>query len=320
MIKYFFYPSLVLLPLAQVCGQVYTHVDLTSLLDYDAVGTSSEIAVQASDSVNPYTLADRIGNHSIGNKIAFINQDSLTTGTGLPANGILMDGKYQISTAYDDPDAGFLVKSNNAIQMSANNTLQMDVLTVNLAPEQQGQYSAFNMTYLVNRSSTLNNAQYSSKITVFYTDASSEVIMLTTATGDGSVDRGTFGSSNWQLSSDDYTFTNEAPDRGETVSVSNVISNSRILGLTGSGASQRSTISSSTGSLWEFGSDIPIDDSKVLSSIEVAITRGGGPTSNRNNTLYVFGMTLVTVPEPQTYALLFGVAVLGVVGVLRRRR
>lgn len=195
--------------------------------------------------------------------------------------------------------------------IGASNTTPTATATLTLAPGQQGQYDAVNFVFVSSRASDASG--YSSQISVTYTDASSEVIMLTTRANSG---RGTFGSANFGLTSDAYTFTNEAPGAGETVSLSNVIASTDFLGITGSGSSQRSQIRPGTASLWEFSQDIALDSSKTLESISFQLTRGG---VNRDNRLYVAGTTLVTIPEPNTLVLV-ALAFLGMFTVLRRKR
>lgn len=297
-------------------AQVYTPFDISANYNYDAVGTPDEIAVQAPDGVNAYTLADRLGNHSIGNKLAFAPETTPGAGNALPYDGSLLGGKYTISTAFDN-GTDFLTKSNNTVLVQGDNTNPTQAITFTLPVGQQAQYDAINMAFVVQRSS--NASGYSSQITVTYTDASSEVIMLTNAIGDGSTQRGTFGSNNFSLADDTYSFTNEAPLRSETVTLSNVAYfPNRYLGLSGSGASQRSEIRSTDDTaIWEFADDIDIDSSKTLESITVQLTRGG---VNRNNSLYVFGVTGVVIPEPQTYALVAGLGCLALAAIRRRRR
>ncbi len=294
----------------------YTQVDLSAHYNYDGVGTQDEIdyAATQQDGVNPYKLSDILGNHSLSNAQAYTPESSPGAGDGLPLNGSLAGGKYVISTAFDDSASGFSIASPNLVLIQANNTNTTITKTFTLSLAEQGQYDAFNLAFAVQRSANANG--FTSEISVSYTDASSEVVLLTTHSNVPSTDavRGVFGSNNFQLISDSYTFENEAPDGG-TISLSNLVATTDYLGLTGSGASQRSLIRSGTSSLWEFSQDLSLDSSKTLESITIELTRGG---VNRDSNLFLAGATLVVIPEPGTSMLVASAGFC--TAMLRRRR
>ncbi len=302
--------SMLALPLQ---AATYIQFDLTSYLNYDAVGTQNEVTavnVQTPVDGTADTVDQQLGGHNIANRTAYTDQASVPGGqTGLPADGVLLSGKYQISTAYDN-GTDFLTSSSNVVQILANNTntTQTQVFTLGLA--QQAQYSSFNLAFTVQRASSAST--YSSQIKVNYTDTTSTVVMLTND-GAGDVPRGTFGSNQFALSADSYTFTNEAPGTGETVSMSNVHTSTYFLGLSGSGTSQVSSIRSGDHGIFEFANDISLDPTKTLQSIEIQLTRGG---VNRDNALYVWGISGVLVPEPGVIGLLASGSLL----ILLRRR
>lgn len=296
---------------------VWVQFDLSSYYNYDGVGTQNEISAVAGDTPitgTADTLSEHLGDHNIINNLAFANQASVPGGqTALPNDGILVVGgesKYQLSTAYDN-GTDYLTKSNNVLRIVANNTTPTQIQTITLAPGDQGQYQSFNLAMTVQRAASAST--YSSQITVSYSDATTAVVMLTND-GVGDVPRGTFGSNNFGLTSDAYTFTNEAPGTGETVSFSNVLASTYYQGLSGSSPSQVTSIRSGTASIFEFGSDIPLDSSKVLQSIEIQLTRGG---SNRDNNLFVWGISAQAIPEPGSVSLL---ACGGLLLLLLRRR
>ncbi len=295
-------------------GSIYTQIDLSSHLNYDAVGTQDEVTY-ANTFTGNRRLSDIQGEHSILNSTAYTNQGSVGTGDiGLPDDGLLGSGKYQISTAFDN-GTDFSTPTSNILRLQANNTTPTLTQTITLAPGEQGQYSGVNLAFSVQRAASASG--YSSQISVTYSDATSSVILLTNGESDDTP-RGTFGSNNFNTGTDSYTFTNEAPGTGETVSLSNLIATTEFLGTSGSAGSNnaQSLIRAGTTSIWEFSNDLPLDPTKTLQSIEIQLTRGG---SNRNNTLHVFGATLVTaIPEP-TVAAYLGLGLLSFI-FLRRRR
>ncbi|MGE9290879.1 MAG: hypothetical protein ACQKBT_07805 [Puniceicoccales bacterium] len=298
------------LPLAlhSLTAQVYTQVDLSSYLNYDGVITQNEINYASANhaSGSNYRVGQIIGENNMKNGQAYTDDGSAGAGDALPSDGIIGGGKYQISTAFDN-GTDYSAPSSNLVRIVGDSSTPSETLTMVLDGSEQGQYSGINFAFVTYNGGS--STSYRSTISVTYTDATTDVILLTQGTSVGGLGGGLFGADNFANATDSTSFTNEAPGTGETVTLNNLITTIDYAGITGSSSanSQRSLIRSGPTSIWEFSEDLALDSSKVLESISITIKSGG---TNRASYMNVFGTTLVAVPEPSAYA-----SILGLVGL-----
>lgn len=291
----------------------YVQFDLSGSFDYDAVGTQDEVSTNVPDNGNFLSLS--MGEHDLGNRRALSNQGSVTSGTALPDDGVIADGKYQISTIFDN-GTDFLTPVDNTTELAAEGTGTVDTLAFTLAPEEQGRYTSFN--FLTNSKRDASKGGYRTWVEAVYSDGT--VIVVDTGLSDGAdTVRGSLGNNNVSRDADPTTFVNQAPDTSNTVGLNNAQVMDR--GLSQAGSTQ--SVRSGTFGIYEVDydamnvgvSDIPLDGDRTLEGLNFNIRSAG---VNRDQSLYIWAISATPVPEPGAYALAFGALTLLASAVIRR--
>jgi len=296
--------------------------DLSNAYNYDAVATQLELTA------NPGGIAPGLGDHNVrrqpswADRTTYVNQGSITdNGIGLPDDGVINGASfnYQLG-AYDNGTDG-TVKQNNTLALDTGNTGGTVTLVVNLEPGDQAQYNSFNMLFTSMRQ---NRGPWRTYVEAGYSDATSAIVVDTGVFTDGSTGSaainpgGTFGGAEadgnggFTNLTDNYVFTNQAPNTG------NGIGHSLAYGMDRRMGGDSTNISTGTAAMWEFDAGIPLDPTKTLTSLTLSFTAPSN-NINRDGGLFVYAISGDTVPEPAAVFTAIGILA-GVLFIKRRRR
>lgn len=290
------------------------HLDMSSVMGYDAVATQAEMDHLASipgaslPEAGKRTLLHTIGGHSLLNNGGHNSRAYYAGDGGLPVNGLtgaIGDRDYRFE-AFDNGDGD--AATPNAFLLSARGTTPS--ITWTLAPSQQQQYDDINFLFVAFRSNTAGS--YQARITANYTDGTSIDIYDTglvavAANGVG----GSFGSAGVGneggfYQADDETSSDVTKALGMTTSIDHT-------GSWNTNPTSRVN-TSTTASIWRFTNPLDLDATRTLESITFYASSQG---SARNGAYFLAASATTAVPEPASAALLLSMVV--GMGMVRRR-
>lgn len=302
-------------------GATLVQLDISDSFNYDAVGTSAEIA-WANTQPGNHRLLDTVGDHDLFSTRAYVNQASVSNpNTGLPDSGALAG--FAISQNFQNGNGvdGY-TPALNIIRLATrpnSSTLVTDSITLSLDALQQTNYASLDVLFIQNRSNASGNFQ--TVITANYADASSAVIYDSGlfASSGANQPGGTMGNAgvNTLAGGDGGGFLIGNDGSGFVQNAIVTSTSIRSAGSAGSGSAFSVIDNNVSSSIWHLSNPLTLDESKVLESITFAVSSG---VNGRQNDLFIFGVNATAIPEPTTTAMLLGVLSLGVVFAVKRRK
>ncbi len=237
-------------------------LDLTSALNYDAVGTQNEITYCDSKTGNR-RLTDILGGHNLAQAgMALTSTASLTSGTAMPPWGVI--GNYACPFNYDSNSSGTYSATSNCVHLIASATSGTTVsssVTITLDSNQQLNYNDLNFLFVQCRSTGAGT--YRTIVSVTYTDGSTATLK---DTGAVTVSAGGIGGTIGSAGIGGQGGLNDSTDSDTTVS--NQYSTPYGVVTTGTSGSYTSVISSTVGSnLWQLTTPLTLTSTKVLKSV-----------------------------------------------------
>ncbi|NLF32399.1 MAG: PEP-CTERM sorting domain-containing protein [Planctomycetes bacterium] len=300
--------SLVTMVVAALCAATASAamqpLTISSAFNYDAVGTVEEIAYCNTFTGVDHQLTNILGQHSMYSGQTYLGGDG-----GLPADGIIDGGNFEVGRGLTSryATAAADAAQSNIIRLRANSRETLSAEVVLPAAEQQ-RYSAINFAFSGERYKfeASKVTHYTASIEVRYAgDSAWHVLWL--STGDNATLGGSFGTGNGTSGLSSWDKNTDTADWAV------VHATEKRCGTAGSSGSRYSNTKAGATYLWKFANDLPLDGSKTLEALRISVSTDG---VNRPTGVNLFAASAVPVPEPATAGLL----ALGAAGLIFRRR
>lgn len=264
-------------------------LNINAALNYDAVVTSEEISYANTHPTTSKAVNVVLGQHSVktaggSSGRCYVSQASLTTGFGMPSNGVV-DG-FQCATTYGNVAGNAPVPNVVEISVTSTGTTAQASQTITLPASQQKPYSDLGILFCQSRSNSSSTAGYRTAVSVTYTDESTQTLFDTglVPVAANNTPGGTLGSAGVN----GVGGLESASDSSSAVALST--SFNRGATVSGSGTSAYTNIGSTTltRNLWKPALPWALNSGKSLKSVTFTLAAS---TNGRFNSLYLFAMS-----------------------------